>query len=191
MSVDERLRIGLSRNALSFDPDVQVLLESTLARRRRARRLRWVGAATGVLAAACAATVLVLSGGWPGDRLWPSVPADGTTASVTLEGRYAGEVAALPAAPSVAGRWVLEFKAQGVLAVSAPPAYPGVVSGVLYSIEGEELRTDLFSQDLCSGKPLGRYTVTGTGTALTLTTVDDSCPQRVAVLAETSWTATP
>ena len=190
MSVDERLRIGLSRNALGFDPDVETLLESTLAR-RRGRRVRWAGAAVGVLAAACAATALVVSVWWPGDRSLPNVPAEGTTSSVTLEGRFAGEVAALPAAPSVAGRWVLEFKPQGVLAVSAPPAYPGVVSGVLYAVERGELRTDLFSQDLCSGKPLGRYTVTGTVTELTLTTVDDSCPQRVAVLAGTTWTAAP
>ena len=61
MSVDERLRIGLSRNALGFDPDVEMLLESTLAR-RRGRRVRWAGAAVGVLAAACAAAVLVVSG---------------------------------------------------------------------------------------------------------------------------------
>ena len=77
-----------------------------------------------------------------------------------MQGRYAGEVAAFAAAPSVAGRWVLEFREKGVLAVTAPPAYPGVVSGVLYAVQGAELRTDLFSQDLCSGQPLGRYAVT-------------------------------
>ena len=98
---------------VGLDPDVEALLESTLAR-RRGRRVRWAGAAVGVLAAACAATALVVSGWWPGNRSLPNVPAEGTTSSVTLEGRFAGEVAALPAAPSVAGRWVLEFKPRGV-----------------------------------------------------------------------------
>ncbi len=78
-----------------------------------------------------------------------------------------------------------------MLAVTAPPAYPGVVSGVLYAVEGDELRTDLFSQDLCSGQPLGRYAVTRTGTGLTLTAVDDPCPDRVAVLAATTLDGGP
>lgn len=188
MSVDERLRIGMSRNALNLDPDVDALLESTLARRGRGRRIRWAGAAAGLAAAASAALVLVFSDGWGGA---PLVPADSASSSVIVQGRYVGDVAALPAAPSLAGRWVLEFKSQGVLAVTAPPAYPGVVSGVLYAVEGDELRTDLFSQDLCSGQPLGRYAVTRTTGGLGFAVVDDPCAQRVAVLAPTTWTTAP
>ena len=68
MSVDERLRIGLSRNALSLEPDVDAFLATALARRRRSRRIRWAGATAGLVAAACAVTVLVLSAGWGGPR---------------------------------------------------------------------------------------------------------------------------
>jgi hypothetical protein len=190
MSVDERLRIGLSRNALSVTPDVDWLLESALARRRRAIRARWAGATAGIAAAACALAVVVLPGGIGRDRGAPTVPAD-ATASVDVRGRYAGQVAALQTAPSVEGRWVLEFRDAGVLVVTAPPAYPGVVSGVLYAVEGDELRTDLFSQDRCSGLALGRYAVARTAAGLALTEVDDPCGPRVAVLARTTWAAAP
>jgi hypothetical protein len=189
MSVDERLRIGLSRNAESLDPDVELCLETALARRRRSSQFRWAGAAAGLVAAACAIGVLGSPGGW-GSWGRPLVPGQHAPSSVALQGRYAGEAASITGAPSVEGRWVLEFKAQGVLTVTAPPAYPGVVSGVLYALDGDELRTDLFSQDLCSGQPLGQYTVTRVGAELTLSVVDDTCPQRVAVLSTTNWTAT-
>src|SRR6478735_106073 len=105
MSVDERLRIGMSRNAQTCDPDVELLLESALARRRQGRTLRWAGAAAGLAAAACAAAVMVSSGGLGRDNDWPPLPADATASRVPLQGRFAGEVAALPQAPSVAGRW--------------------------------------------------------------------------------------
>lgn len=191
MSVDERLRIGLARNAQSCNPDVELLLEAALARGRRDRRRRWAWATAGIVAAACTALVLALSLGWRSDRGAPLVPADSATSNAALQGRYAGEVPALQSAPSLAGRWVLEFKPQGVLAVTAPPTYPGVVSGVLYSVVGDELRTDLFSQDLCAGQPLGRYSITRSTARLRLTLVVDPCPPRVAVLTTTSWTALP
>jgi hypothetical protein len=190
MSVDERLRIGLARNAQGCNPDVELLLEAALARGRRDRRLRWAWA-TAIVAAACTALVLGLSLGWRSERGAPLVPADRATSTVGLQGRYAGDVPAQQSAPSVAGRWVLEFNPQGLLTVTAPPAYPGVVSGVLYAVVGDELRTDLFSQDLCSGQPLGRYAMTRSSARLTLTLVDDPCPRRVAVLTATSWTPLP
>ncbi|KRF38398.1 hypothetical protein [Terrabacter sp. Soil810] len=191
MSVDERLRIGLARNAQVCNPEVELLLEAALARGRRDRRLRWAWVTAGVVAAACTALVLALSLGWRSDRGAPLVPADGATSTAALQGRYAADVPAQQSAPGVAGRWVLEFQPQGVLAVTSPPAYPGVVSGVLYAVVGEELRTDLFSQDLCSGQPLGRYLMTRRSARLTLTLAVDPCPQRVAVLTTTSWTALP
>jgi hypothetical protein len=191
MSVDERLRIGLSRNAQSYDPDVEVLLQSALSRRRRARWLRRAGATAALVAAACAATVLAMPGGWWADRGWPLEPEDGTTSSLALQGRFAGEVDVVPAAPGVAGPWVLDFKAEGVLSVTAPPSYPGVVSGAIYAVEGDQMRIDLFGQDLCTGRPPGRYAVTRTGAELTLLAVDDLCPARVTVLSTTRWSSEP
>ncbi|KQZ88433.1 hypothetical protein ASD62_02990 [Phycicoccus sp. Root563] len=190
MSVDERLRSGLVRNARSLDPDVEVLLESALATHRRALWLRW-GAATGGLVAAASAAIVLVIGGWGSDRDAPVLPAKTPTASVAIQGRYAGQVAALPTVPEVAGRWVLEFKAGGVLTVTAPPTYSGVVSGVLYAVQGQEMRTDLFSQDRCAGQPLGRYAVTRTGSRLALMAVDDPCAARVGVLGATAWTVAP
>jgi hypothetical protein len=86
---------------------------------------------------------------------------------------------------------VLEFKAEGVLAVTAPPSYQGVVSGAIYAVEGDQMRIDLFGQDLCTGRPPGRYAVTRTGAELTLLAVDDSCPARVTVLSSTRWSSAP
>src|SRR4051812_25882656 len=112
MSVDERLRIGLARNAQSCNPDVEPLLEAALTRGRRDRRLRWARTTAGVMAAACTALVLALSLGWRSDRGAPLVPADRATTSAALQGRYAGDVPTQPSAPGVAGRWVLEFRPQ-------------------------------------------------------------------------------
>lgn len=190
MSVDERLRIGMSRNAQSLTPDVEAMLSSTLTRHRRTRQVRWAGAA-GLVAAACALLALVLPDGWGPGRQGSPVPADRGSASVAPAGRYTGEVGSLASAPSVAGTWTLDFRPQGVLAVSAPPAYPGVVSGVLYAVQSDELRTDLFSQDLCSGQALGRYAVTETGARLVLMAVEDPCTVRVSVLTTTRWEAAP
>lgn len=192
MSVDDRLRDGLADNARSLEPDVEALLDSALTAHRRARWLRWAGATGGLVAAACAGVAVVWAG-WGGDRGGaPAAPAPAeTSASIVLQGRYAGTVDALPAAPGVAGRWLLDFEAHGVLGISAPDGYPGVVSGVLYAVQGQELRTDLFSQDLCAGLPLGRYAVARAGATLTLTATDDRCPARVGVLAATAWAQTP
>lgn len=190
MSVDDRLRIGLSRNACSLDPDVELLLVSARAMHRRSRWLRRGAAAAGLVAAACAAGAVVWSG-WAGDHQPPVVPATSTSPSIVLHGRYAGQVAALPSAPTIAGRWMLDFGSAGMLGVTAPATYPGVVSGSLFAVRGRELRTDLFSQDACSGQPVGQYSVSRTGPRLTLVVVDDPCSARVGVLATTTWTSSP
>ncbi|MFK5636118.1 hypothetical protein [Ornithinimicrobium sp. LYQ103] len=189
MSVDDRLSRGLSRNAHTLNPQVELSLEAAWARHRRARRARWAAAATGVLAAACAVLVLALTGGWwvPAPRS-SVAPAKTPIEIVDLQGRYSGEVAPLPSAPGAEGPWVLDFRSNGVLEVTAPPTYPGVVSGVLYSLDQGTLRTDLFGQDLCSGQPLGAYTVSRTADKLGLTVGDDPCAPRVSVLEGTTWT---
>ena len=58
MSVDDRLRTGLTANATALrEPDVEHLLGKALAAHRRRRALRRAGLA-GLAAAACAAVVL-------------------------------------------------------------------------------------------------------------------------------------
>ena len=97
MSVDERLRIGLSRNAQGLQPRRRAAAGGRVGAAAADRRVRWAGAAAGVLAAACTALALAVSAWWPGDSSAPTVPADSATSTATLQGRYAGEVAALPA----------------------------------------------------------------------------------------------
>lgn len=188
MSVDERLRKGLTQNAHSLDPQVELSLDAAWSRHRRARRGRWAAAASGVLAAACAVLVAVTGGWWvpgPGSAVTPATtPAE----MVDLRGRYSGEVAMLPSAPGAEGQWVLDFRSAGVLEVTPPSTYSGVVSGVLYALDQDTLRTDLFGQDLCSGQPLGAYTVSQSADRLVLTARDDPCSWRVSILEGTTWT---
>jgi hypothetical protein len=187
MSVDDRIRSGLAANAHTVEPDVEALLSTTLTRHRRRRTARWAAVAA-LAAAACTALVLALTSlGGPAPA--PTVPANRSSTVPPLPGRYAGQVAALPTTPSVAGQWVLDFRADRTVAVTAPRAYDGVVSGVLYTVAGSELRIDLFGQDLCSGKLPGRYSMTSTGGRLVLTLIADACSNRVAILTTTTWTA--
>jgi len=183
MSVEDRLRHGLERNAISFVPEGERRLTAVRARQRRRRGLQ----ASAVAAVATVTAFLglgVLTGGDPDVR--PASPAENRTASSTapvLTGEYTRR---LRDAGDRTGRWVLGFGAEGTLDVTAPPGYRGVVSGALFTTD-QGLRTNLFDQDLCSGRGLGTYTWGRSGTVLELVVVDDTCAARVGLLSGGSW----
>ena len=176
MSVEDRLRDGLARNAASFEPDVESTLERVVSRTRRRSRRRWLvvgfaGACScrsrgGGVGARPAATRRDPHGGGAGaddgrDRAGGAGP-DGTVRG-DVDDDVGGE---LPF--DIAGRWVIELDPDGSMQVTAPDAYTGVVSGPLFQATPEWFRTSLFEQDLCSGQPLGTYRWELTGSTLQL-----------------------
>ena len=102
MSVDDRLRSGMVRNALSVDLDVEARLEATWARRRRDRRIR-ASALVGALAAACAVAVIASSAGWGrGEASGSLVPA-GPPSAVAATRSTGGAAQGIPV-----GTWTRE-----------------------------------------------------------------------------------
>ena len=198
MSVEDRLRNGLARNAASLHPQVEVQLNVVLRRTRRRNRLRWAGTAVLVILVVPAVTALVAA--LVGGRPQPAAPLPTMTTQETaparqaLTGSFTATVAAtasLAQQRGLAGAWTLRFQAEGNLTVQAPAEYPGVLSGALFTATQGQLRTSLFEMDLCSGDGIGTYHWVRSGTTLLLTVVDDTCEGRVTVLASTIWTSVP
>lgn len=188
MSVEDRLRGGLARNAEDFRPEVERRLTRAVARQRRRQRFRWAGAvaaAVMVLAvAAIGASVLGRDGPRRAELGKPTGPA-----GQPLTGTYSATVPASATATSkgVAGVWALTLRADGTMAVQAPTAYHGVLSGALFDSAADRFRTSLFTEDLCSGLGNGTYRWTRTGSTVTFTVTDDPCDGRVAVLTAAAW----
>ncbi len=195
MSVEERLRNGLARNAAGFEPDVESMLERVVSRTRRRSHRRWGAVGFAAAAAAAAALVgLVLVQRPPDELRTASEPEQSTESSgpvvLALTGRFEATVddgvgGELPF--DIGGRWVIELDTDGSMQVTAPDTYTGVVSAPLFQLTPERFRTSLFEQDLCSGQPLGIYRWELTGSTLRFTLVDDPCDGRVAVLAGQEW----
>ncbi len=193
MSLDRRLRDGLQRSSSVVDPDVP---ESLSIVRRKARRLVVRQRVGQVTFAALAVAALFLAGPRILDvvrSLRPVRPASpGPAVSTAIAGTYTTEV---PAGSSVvrdnhlAGRWTMHLAPNGVVTVTAPPSFTGVLTGVSYQVAGSQLRIDLFLQDICGGAPPGAYQWRRAGDSLTFTVVNDSCAARVAVLTSGTWTS--
>jgi len=192
MSVEDRLREGLRRNAASFEPAPDASLERVTARRRH-RAHRRVALAAVAAAAAVIGAVVVLE--QRGSELTVTSSAEtsvpGSASAPALTGRFEATVG--PGSASglrfeVAGRWVLELTADGRVLATPPGSYVGVVSGALFQATDEWFRTSLFESDLCSGVPAGVYRWVRTASGVRFTAEDDDCAGRVAVLAATDWT---
>ena len=195
MSIEDRLRNGLARNAASFEPDTESTLERVVSRTRRRSRRRWLVVGFAGVAAAAAAVVGLVLVQRPRDEIRTAAEPEQTTEGTgpvvqALTGRFEATVdddagGELPF--DIAGRWVIELDADGSMQVTAPDTYTGVVSGPLFQATPEWFRTSLFEQDLCSGQPSGTYGWELTGLTLRFTEVDDPCDGRVAVLAAQEW----
>jgi hypothetical protein len=190
MSVEDRLRDGLARNAGQFRPDVERRLTRVMTRRRRRQRVRWAGA----LAATMLVLVIVASGasmlrqhGSPRPELGGSATSGGSGQALT--GTYTATVpeSAATTNPTLAGEWVLTLRADGTMTVRAPAAYRGVLSGALFDSAAGRFRTSLLTEDLCTGLGNGTYRWTRTGSTVTFTVADDRCDARASVLTTTRW----
>jgi hypothetical protein len=190
MSIENRLRTGLSSNASTIAPETERRLEAVQRRHRKWTTLRWSAASAGLLAAAMA--VILGIGASPLRERMPSVASPAATSAVPSQAILTGEYAAvLPAGDRFSGRWVLRFKPDGTgtVGVTPPPQYRRVVSGVLYTSAGV-VRTNLFEQDTCAGRGLGRYAWNRAGPTLTFDVVDDTCTDRVELLTARQWRET-
>jgi hypothetical protein len=183
MSVDDRLRAGLSANASAFQPAVESGLDEVRGRGRRGRAARVAGAA-GLVAAAAAVGVLVVTWSDSSDRPPPATPPTSPTAA--LFGRYESDVTR-PA--RLSGHWVLEFAGNGTVRVIPPDGYSGVVSGTLFTADAARLRTNLFFQDVCADLGNGEFSWARPGARLVLADSNEPCAERGQFLTENTWIA--
>jgi hypothetical protein len=182
MSVDDRLRTGLAKNATTFQLEVESNLDKLRAsgRRRRATRV----AVAAALVAGAAATVLVVALSNAPDQLPPATPDTSPSPTTELFGGYEAEVTR----PSrLTGHWVLEFVGNGTVLVTPPDGYTGVVSGTLFTADDTTLRINLFAQDVCSGHDTGEFSWSREGPQLLLETSQDACAARRQFFTENDW----
>jgi hypothetical protein len=192
MSIDDRLRNGLPRNAAPFEPEVEIALQRVVARARRKTQRRLVVA--GVAAVAFVVGLLIVAER-PRDERGTSLAPERTTVGTApavqaLTGRFETTVDAVADQSlqfNISGHWVIELSTDGSMRVTAPDTYTGVLSAPLFQATPERFRTSLFEQDLCSGQPLGTYRWALTGSTLRFTVVDDPCAGRVALFASQEW----
>src|SRR6476469_1058690 len=192
MSVDDRLRHGLARNASAYDPDVETRLRELSLRREAARpshlRRVWLP-----VAAACAVAALVLSAIALHVARRAAEPAHqppSAQAAQVLTGTLRTTVPDVPGSvrkDHLSGHWMLRLAADGTMRVAPPSRYGGVRSGAFFDSTATEFRTSLFGQDLCSNLPLGRYTWQRHGSRVRFHVSDDPCAGRVAVLTDRVW----
>jgi len=88
------------------------------------------------------------------------------------------------------GEWTIGFGEDGILDVTAPADFSGTRTGYSFQLTDSQLRTDLFSADVCTGLLPGTYRWQVIDRSLTLTVDEDPCRGRVALLTGGSWRAT-
>ena len=194
MSFDRRLRDTLDRIAAQVEPDVEARLQASghAARQRSRRRgaaavLAFAAVVLGVVFIGPAAWETLRNPGW-------GVGSDGSpTPEEGLSGRYSTIIASDDAElleHQMNGDWAIEFRDDGLLGVQAPSQFAGTRTGYSFELSADELRTDLFSADVCSGLVPGTYRWELVGDVVTFTVVEDACPGRAALLTTEAWRAT-
>jgi len=192
VSLDRRVRDELDALASSIQPDVEANLQASL--RRVSSRSRRRGAAMVLAFAAVVVTVVVIGPGmFQAFRSNPIQPGGVASPAIErLSGRYTATVASDDAEilrQAMNGEWTIEFGDDGILGVSAPADFTGTRTGYSFEITGDQLRTDLFSADVCSGLIPGVYGWELADGVLTLTVLEDACAGRTALLTA-EWRST-
>ncbi|MFT4108608.1 hypothetical protein [Propionicimonas sp.] len=182
MSVEDRLRTGLHAAVDGWTPAVEASLEAVRGRQRRAGRVVAASAVALVLVVAGIAAVLIRT-----PSPLTGVPAASARATPGLVGRFDGDVA-VPT--GLAGNWELVFRPDGLLEVTPPAGYRGVLSAVLFATTGDSLTTTLFQEDVCSGRGVGRYTWQRTADGVRFVDAGDSCVERSQFLVGAIWRST-
>lgn len=183
MRDDQALRTALMAYAERANVDVESDLETVLGggrARRRQERTRLTLAACFALVALVIGTLAWMSGVRAPER-------DGDVFAPT--GRLGTWTRVVPPAEtsqsSAVGEWTMTLAPDGIMSLSAPAAWVtglGAPKGIAYTLDGDVLRTNAFSGELCSGT-VGSYKAEVTSTTLTLRASEEPCARREAVLA--------
>jgi hypothetical protein len=95
----------------------------------------------------------------------------------------------------MAGRWIVRLAADGAVVFVPPDSFPGTRAGTSYQIDGDQLRTNAFVNDVCgsasAATPVGTYRWIRTATTLRFTVVNDSCEARRLFFADHVWERVP
>ena len=187
MSVDGRLRNGLSREAAGVDVDVDRFLEGVITRGKRRQLIRRIGAVTivaaliGVGAAVSPAVLDVIRH----QRDQTAVPVP--PGSEAIEGTYVVRIQRADAADlqGAQGLWQFTLRADGLLNVIGPPDAGVSAPSSQYQVEGDRILTTAFASDRCSG--VGVYRWQREGSILTFVRVSDACALRVVLFTSHPW----
>jgi hypothetical protein len=201
MPSDKGLGTGFERAAVEIDVDVE---RNFVAVTRIAQRKRVVR----VSAMAVVALVVVVGAAIGGVRAFDAItrpdaiaPAGDTPSASTLGHEAYGEiagtyVATIPPSGGVVsrfglgGRWEMTLNADGSLSMRAPLAFEhrvGVPFGASYSLSGEVLQTSVLRHSAFACTKAGVYRWRLSDGRLSLTTMQDGCEYRPAVLASRAW----
>jgi hypothetical protein len=189
MSVDGRLRNGLSRDASAVDVDVDNFLGDVVKRGRRQRRVRRIGAVAITLAMMVAVVVLAptVRDAIRDHTKQPAVPQP----PGAIEGTYAVRILRAdtsgPATPDLEGLWQFTLRGDGLLTAQGPRAASVSTDTTQYHVTGDQIFTTAFESGTCSG--VGVYRWFREGSTLVFTLVSDTCGVRVTLFTAHPWEA--
>jgi hypothetical protein len=189
MSVDGRLRNGLSHDASGVDVDVEGFLGDVVSRGRRQRRLRRIGAIAATTAMIIGIVVVAptIRNAIRDQMTQPVAPAP----PEAIQGTYAVRIVSADTtgldARGLDGLWQFTLRGDGLLTAQGPPATQLSTPPTQYHVDGDQLLTTAFESGTCSG--VGVYRWSRQGSALVLTLVSDACAVRVALFTAHAWEA--
>jgi len=176
MSIDDRLRSGLSRNGAAIQVAVEPDLAGVLRRHHVVVRRRVAGALI-------AATVVVALTPWALGGV-ERTPAPVTSGAADLVGTYDVDVPD-GTRGGVAGRWQVTLEAGGALEVQPPPGYDDQMADRLtYAVEGGVFKSNVFLEApgcQLPGALVGEYTWERSGSTVRFVRVRDACAPRRAL----------
>jgi hypothetical protein len=187
MSIDDRLRAGLTANADATSVAVERNLDTVWHRQRRRARLRAAAAvaAVAVLGAVPWAVVSSLDGRGSG----PATPE-----APEVVGSYRVAVQAQGETRSMTGTWTVTLDEDGGVTLDAPDSFEGAVGvGEGYAVDGGRLTTNVFlGWPGCqrTTPAVGTYRVEAEATGIRFGLVSDRCAPRIELFGS-RWKRLP
>jgi hypothetical protein len=93
---------------------------------------------------------------------------------------------------NLGGDWTMRLDADGAMSLFPPTTFgsgTSSLSGIAFSLTGDQFRSNLFYNDYCSS--IGTYTWSIQAGQLSFTVVAETCAIRRAVLATVPWRSSP